>query len=184
MVLLFLGRHLLLGLLEDVGVVGGDAWCHGWQVIAVESHRCDRLVRVFAAHRGREDLEFAFLPILHHYVLVEGDLMRCEDLLVPACLLLRVHCRASPMIGRATLTCSVVCWVAFEGAPPRTRLIAQLLKLVFVLQRKTKTDQNIHHQIIHSHLLSSIGLPGDPCVALVAGSWQPMLKSAFRSRFG
>lgn len=121
--LLLLGRHLLLGLLEDVGVVGGDAWCHGGQVVSVERHRCDRLVRVFAAHGGWHDLELAFLPILHHYVLIEGDLVRCKDLLVPTRLLLRVHGRASPVVGRATLTCGVVRRVAIKGAPPRTRLI-------------------------------------------------------------
>ena len=39
------------------------------------------------------------LTVLHHDVLVERDLVRCKDLLVTARLLLRVHCRARPMVG-------------------------------------------------------------------------------------
>ena len=90
-------------LFQHLGGVAGDPSCNG-QISLMEGHRRDRLVSVFAATHGRRrwhDLEFTFLPILHHDVLVEGDLVGGQDLLLPASLLLlRVDGGARPMVVR------------------------------------------------------------------------------------
>ena len=72
----------------------GNACCDGQ--VAMECHRCDRLVSIFT-HRWHH-LEVTLLTILHHDVLVEGDLMSGKHLLFATRLLLRVHGRTCPMV--------------------------------------------------------------------------------------
>ncbi len=53
----------------------------------MESDRSNGLVGVFTIASNRRHREVCLLSVFHHYVLVEGDLVRCQDLLLTAGLL-------------------------------------------------------------------------------------------------
>ena len=82
--------------------------CSDGKITRMEGHRCDRLVSIFT--HGRHHRELTLLPILHHNVLIERDLMRSQYLLLTARFLL-LHGRAGPMVRGAPLTMPMVCRV-------------------------------------------------------------------------
>lgn len=100
------GRYLLL-LVEYLGSVVRDASSDG-EITRMEGHRCDRLVAIFT--HGRHHRELTLLPILHHNMLIERDLMCSQHLLFTARFLL-LHGRAGPMVRGAPLTMPMVCRV-------------------------------------------------------------------------
>ena len=107
----------------------------------MEGHRGDGLMTVFteSGHSGCHEVR-GFLPVVHHDVLIEGDLVRRQDLLLPTSLLLLVMegGLSVSLVGGVALVIRgiVLMVVALVGATPTAKVdgVGYRFHLSFVLR--------------------------------------------------
>ena len=133
-------------------------------VSLMECHRSYRLVAIFSIRisdrlHGCGVVRGCMLPILHHYVLVESDLVGCQDLFLSCCwicvlhrlpgALIRAHSFTCAIAPTSMVTCHAVLRVASCGDP--TFACRDLLQFELILLQLCLL---LTHPLLKSHILS------------------------------